>query len=156
MIAGVHAAHLPVTHPGRLENAHRELLRTVECSRQTWKLIGQESDDSHEWIPNTEQTGVTGVRITGEMIDAWMAFLDEFEAILAGEKLVSHWRIKDGRGINLRRVFLEPRPFDLIFWIQGSAVFPYLEEGECSTRETWRRITRTFQGNFIGFAVWVN
>lgn len=156
LIAGVHAMHLQVTDPERLKSAHRELLQTVQCSRLTWGYIEKETDDQNEWIPGTQQTGVTGAQINREMIDGWTAFLDEFEAVLEGDKLVPHWRILDGRGINLKRVFHEPRPFDLIYWLQGSAVFPYLEAGELSTQETWRRITSTFRGNFIGFAIWVN
>jgi hypothetical protein len=90
------------------------------------------------------------------MIDGWKEFLDEFESILNGNKLVPHWRFKDGRGINIKRVFHDPQPFDLVLWLQGSAAIPYLEEGNLSSRETWTRITRVFQGNFIGFAIWVN
>ena len=147
---------LPVTGPERLKSAHGELLETVHCSRLTWGLIAEESDDQNEWIPNPLQTGVTGVQISDEMIDSWGEFLDEFEAILTGEKLVPHWRIGGDQGINLKRVFYDPRPFDPIFWMQGSAVIPYLEVGEVSSRETWSAITRTFRGNFIGFAIWVN
>ena len=156
LIAGVHAMGLPVTGPERLKSAHGELLETVHCSRLTWGLIAEESDDQNEWIPNPLQTGVTGVQISDEMIDSWGEFLDEFEAILTGEKLVPHWRIGGDQGINLKRVFYDPRPFDPIFWMQGSAVIPYLEVGEVSSRETWSAITRTFRGNFIGFAIWVN
>src|SRR5947208_7893227 len=37
-----------------------------------------------------------------------------------------------GRGSNVRRVFIEPRTFDLVLWVQGSAAAPNLEAGEIS------------------------
>ena len=66
------------------------------------------------------------------------------------------WRTDDGRGINLRRVFTEPRAFDLVLWVQGTAAHPYLEKGPLSTPEVWARFNRLFQGEFIGFALWFN
>jgi hypothetical protein len=80
----------------------------------------------------------------------------EAAAILAGRRLVPHWRLAPGHGINLRRVFLEPRPFDVVGWAQGAAAVPYVDKGECSSFETWRRLQRVFRGNFIGFAIWFN
>ena len=84
------------------------------------------------------------------------AICDGADAILKGEKLVPHWRVHDGRGINLRRVFTEPTRFDLVLWIQGSATKPYLERGTLTKPAFWRRMQRTFRGNFLGFAIWFN
>jgi hypothetical protein len=39
----------------------------------------------------------------------WLEFLDEAKALLKGEKLIPFWRKGEERGINLRRVFTEPR-----------------------------------------------
>ena len=75
---------------------------------------------------------------------------------MAGRKLLGHWRVSDGRGINLSRVFTEPRDFDLVLWIQGSAAAPYLEQGDVSRREVWNRLQNVFRGEFIGFAIWFN
>ena len=121
------------------------------------KAIQAETDDDAEWLPNSKQAGVIpGVRVTQAMIDGWHEFLDELEAILQGEKLVPYWRVHDGRGINLKRVFTEPKTLDLVLWVQGTAAAPYLEEGELTQAETWTRLNRLFQGQFIGFAVWFN
>ena len=60
------------------------------------------------------------------------------------------------RGINFRRIFTEPREFDLVLWAQGTAAAPYLEEGELTPPETWQRINRIFRGEFIGFVIWFN
>ena len=61
-----------------------------------------------------------------------------------------------GRGINIRKVFTEPREFDLVLWVQGSGASPYLERGPMTKPEFWRRLMGTFRGNFIGFAIWFN
>ena len=62
--------------------------------------------------PAPGQTGMLGggIDIDDTVLQGWNAFLDELGAILKGEKLVAHWRFR--QGINLRRMFLEPRTFD--------------------------------------------
>ena len=60
------------------------------------------------------------------------------------------------KGINLRRIFLEPTTFDVVLLIQGSAAIPYLEDGVMTTGETWQRIDGLLAGNFIGYALWFN
>ena len=57
-----------------------------------WKFILAETDDDHEWIPNPKQTGVVGVKVTQEMVDAWLETLDEAEQVLQGKKLIPFWR----------------------------------------------------------------
>jgi hypothetical protein len=94
------------------------------------------------------------MQITQEQIDAWLLFLDELDALLKGEKLLPHWRFE--QGINIRRLFLEPRTFDLVLLVQGSAALPYLEDGELTTADTWRRIVSVFGGDFFRYAVWLN
>jgi hypothetical protein len=70
--------------------------------------------------------------------------------------LLPFWRGKEIRGINLQRVFLEPREFDVVLWAQGSATVPYLEEGIRTSPEDWARFQRVFRGEFLGFAFWFN
>ena len=92
--------------------------------------------------------------VTQGRVDGWLLFLDEFEALLQGRKVLPHWRLD--KGINLRRVFLEPTTFDAILWVQGSAAIPYLEDGEPSTDETWEKIFDLFRGDFFSYAIWFN
>ena len=115
-----------------------------------------ETDDDHEWIPNPRQKGVLGVPVRQEMIDGWMRFLDESEDLLAGKKLVPFWRGAETRGVNLRKVFTDPRPFDSVLWIQGIGATPYLEDGPMTNPEVWGRLQRVFGGEFFGFAIWFN
>jgi hypothetical protein len=129
----------------------------IELSRESWKAIQAETDDDHEWIPSDKQTGVIpGVRITAEMITGWHDFLNEAEKLLLGTKLIPHWRFNAEHGINLRRVFEQPREFDVIRWAHGAAAVPYTEEGPVATSQTWWRLEQLFRGQFIGFVFWFN
>ena len=158
MIAVIHLIRLPVSEPQRMSAVLAHLKAMLALSRESWKFYLAETDNDHEWIPNPKQTGVIpGVTVTEEMVKGWtITFLDEAEEILAGRKLIPFWRDAGGRGINLRRVFVEPREFDLVLWVQGTAAAPYLEAGELTTPEVWRRLERIFRGEFIGFAIWFN
>jgi hypothetical protein len=107
-------------------------------------------------FPTPHQTGVLGVPVRAEMIESWLKFADEMEAILAGKRLIPLWRGTEARGINLRRVFTEPRTLDLVLWVQGTAATSYLEKGELTGPEVWHQLMRVFGGELIGFAVWFN
>jgi len=157
LIAAIHEMRFEVIEPERCRTALGHLEQVIRLSRDSWTAIEAETDDDHEWIPNAKQQGaIPGMQVSGEMIAGWREFLDEAEAILAGRRLVRHWRLAPGRGIDLRRVFLEPRTMDLVRWVQGAAAVPYVAEGECSDPEFWWRLQRLFRGQFLGFAIWFN
>jgi hypothetical protein len=153
-VAAIHLAHFEPADPRRLSLAREHLLAMIEQSRLCWKHALAETDDDREWIPNAKQTSLTPLTVNDERIAAWKRFLDEADAVLQGDKLLPHWRVKDGRGINLKRVFEEPRTFDLVLWVHGAAAVPYLEDGELVTAETARSLNAAFQGRFLAFAVW--
>jgi hypothetical protein len=156
-IAFVHLLNFPLKDASRTKSALDHLQSMTRLSRDMWKLVMAETDKGSEWIPNPKQTSVVpGGAVTEEMTKDWIVFLDELDAILAGKKLIPFWRTSDERGLNLRKVLAEPRPFDLVLWVQGSAAAPYLEKGPITSPEVWQRLQRTFQGNFIGFAIWFN
>ncbi len=152
LIALIHLLRLPMSEPRRMSAALDHLRAMLALSRESWRFYMAEDDDDHEWIPNPKQAGVIpGVKITEEMVKGWtLTFLDEADDLLAGRKLVPFWRGSDGRGVNLHRVFIEPRAFDLVLWVQGTAAVPYLEQGELSTPGVWRRLQRIFRGEFLG------
>jgi hypothetical protein len=156
-IAFIHLVHFPVQEPARLKSALAHLEAMISLSHESWKFIVAETDDDHEWVPNTKQHSVMpNGAVSLEMIKGWLEFLDEANAILKGEKLIPFWRLGAESGINLKRVFTEPRTFDLVLWAQGTAAVPYLEKGVCTSAETWSRFQRIFRGEFIGFALWFN
>ncbi|MBX3436430.1 MAG: hypothetical protein KF861_02995 [Planctomycetaceae bacterium] len=174
LIAAIHLLNFPLKDADKLRSAHQHLLAMIVQSRHCWERALAETDDDREWIPNPQQTSVIGLRVAREQIDGWHAVLDEFGAVLEGKKLIPFWRkygglplfgfqlgpvdvIPDiGTGINAKRFFTEPRDLDLILFLTGTGAVPYLEEGPLSTPETWQRITRVFQGEFFGFAIWFN
>jgi hypothetical protein len=156
-IAGIHLASFPLREPDKMQAAHKHLAQVIRLSRESWKAIQAETDDDHEWVPNSKQASVIpNVRVSAEMIKGWHEFLDEAEMLLAGKKLVPHWRFNPEYGVNLRKVFQEPREFDLVLWAHGAAALPYTEKGQVTTPATWSRLERMFGGQFIGFAFWFN
>jgi hypothetical protein len=156
-IAFVHLANFPIRHPELLTKARDHLLAMIESSRKSWTLIEAETDNNHEWIPGPNQTSVVeGVSINNERVAAWRSFLREADDVLNGKKLIPFWRGSSGQGVNLMKVFTDPKDFDLVLWVQGSGAVPYLGKGQITSPETWREFQRAFEGNFIGMAVWIN
>ncbi|HEY9713442.1 MAG TPA: hypothetical protein V6C72_08220 [Chroococcales cyanobacterium] len=157
MVALIHLIHCNVVEPNRMASALRHLEAVVAQSKESWKWIMAETDDDHEWLPNPRQTGVIpNVRVTEEMVSAWLSMMDQAGDILAGKLLLPYWRGDRQRGINLRRVFLEPQTFDLVLWVQGTAAVPYLEYGRITSVDSWTRLPRVFGQHFPGFALWFN
>lgn len=159
LIALVHLIRCDVIEPKRMASALDHLQAVIDQSRETWKWIMAEEDDDHEWLPNPRQTGVIpNARVTEQMVLAWSGIMTESEKILSGELLIPFWRGSDSdhRGINLRKVFLQPQRFDLVLWVQGSAAAPYLEEGKLTRGQTWRDLRGEFGNHFPGFALWFN
>lgn len=156
-IAFIHLLNFPVRDPDLLKSARQKLLTTIACSEQSWRAILAETDDDAEWIPNpNQQTVVPGIRVEREVIDAWLAFVADGRDVLEGRRLVPFWRGTGGRGVNLKRVFNEPQPFDLVLWVQGTAAAPYLEQGPLANANTLRQLERLLGGQLFLFAVWVN
>jgi hypothetical protein len=156
VIAFIHLVRLSVREPARLKRALEHFQQMLALSKESWKFILAETDDDHEWIPSPKQKGVLGIPISQEMVDSWLEFVEEAEALFAGKRLVPFWRGTERRGVNLRRAFLEPRPLDLVLWVQGTAATPYLEKGTLTKLAVWNRLQRVFSGEFVGFAIWFN
>lgn len=153
-ILALHLMHFEPIEPKRMHSAREHLLTMIGESRKCWEHALAETDDDREWIPNANQTSLTPLTVTPEIIDGWKKFLDEAEAVLEGKKLIPHWRIKGDRGIDLKQVFEEPRMFDLVMWAHGVAALPYVKEGEVVTQQTAETFSRIFQGRFVVFAIW--
>lgn len=154
LIAAIHLMRLEPVEPQRMHSARQHLLEMIAQSRLCWEHAIAETDDDREWIPNAQQTSLTPLDVTEERIEGWRLFLTEAEKVLNGERLLPHWRVIDGRGINLKTVFEEPRTFDLVMWVHGAAAIPYLEEGELISDKTAGDLGRIFQGRFVAFAIW--
>jgi hypothetical protein len=155
-LAFIHEIRWPVAEAARLQNAHAHLKQVIALNRQTWKAILDRTDDDRAWIPGPQQKHgvIASMPVTQEQLDAWLNALDEFDAALDGKKLLPHWRF--AQGVNLRKVFFEPRPFDLVLWVTGQAAAPYLEGGPILSAAQWANWQRIFNGNFPGYAFWFN
>lgn len=164
VIAAIHLCNWEVVEPERMRSAHAHLVEMVALSRLSWKLILAETDDDHEWIPNPRQKSQLGWAVTQEMVEGWIQVQDEAERILNGERLIPFWRPfrrefpRGGRGlgINLHKVFHEPRRWDLVLWVHGIGAAPFLEEGALTDINFWSEMDRTFGRNLLGFSLWFN
>lgn len=156
LLALLHNLNWPLVDAPRLQAAHAHLKQVTALSRLTWKAILAETDDDHEWIPGPQQKNgvLAGMPVSQEQVSEWLAALDDFDAVLDGKLLIPYWRF--AQGINLRKVFFEPRPFDLVMWFTGHAAAPYAEAGPVMSQEVWRKRQEIFGGNFPGYAVWFN
>jgi hypothetical protein len=155
-VSMIHMLRFPLIEPERMEAALMHIEQTMALSREMWERVLAETDNDREWIPSPKQKGAINVPVTQDIVDNWLVALDEAEQIVQGKKLLPFWRGKASRGINLRRVFTEPRQLDIVLWIQGTAASPYLEEGDLSQPDTWQQVNRAFGGQFLGFGIWFN
>ena len=162
LIAYLHVMRFPLKEPERMKSSLQHLESAVAMSREMWTFYLQETDDDHEWIPNPKQTGVLQRQVTESMIATWKEVLDEGDLVLKGERLLPFWRGTPAktRGINLRRVFTEPKPLDPFLWLQGTAATPYLENGVISRfadPQFGANLEKIFgPQQFWGFALWFN
>ena len=156
LIAAIHELRLEVTDSDGLKKAVTEFRSAIVCSKICWKRIQAETDDDQEWLPNPKQTGPRGSKVTQEEIDGWMTILAEVDSILTGKKLLPHWRIINGMGINVAKLVQSPPKFDLVLLIQGSALAPYIEGGDVSSLAHWRTLITPFGPGFANFALWSN
>jgi hypothetical protein len=155
-VALVHEIRWPVAEAARLQSAHAHLKQVIALSRQTWKAILARTDDDRVWVPGPQQKHgvIAGMPVSQEQVDGWLKALDDFDALLDGTKLLPHWRFNEG--VNFRKVFFDPRPFDLTLWVTGYAAAPYLEAGPVLSRADWAEWQRIFHNSFLGYAFWFN
>lgn len=157
LIAFIHLFNWPVVDPDRMGRVRTHLLSMIDLSRENWRRIQSETDNKREWVPKpATQSGIFNqMRVTEDRVAGWNRFLDELEAILDGEKLIPHWRFLN-RGVNIRKLFEEPRTFDPVLMAQGSAVLPYLDEGELASADTFWQIDQLFDGGLLRYFIWFN
>jgi hypothetical protein len=155
VIALIHLMNWPVVDATRLSDVRTRLKDMAALSPKSWAAARKETDNDLEWLPNAKQTGgITKATITDEQINAWIIAMNEFGKVLDGNELLPHWRFD--KGINVKRFFEESKRFDLVLLITGTDAVNYLEDGPVSTSTRWNDMMRTFQGNFLGYALWFN
>ncbi len=142
--------------PARLISARDHFLAMVADNRVFWTRVALETDNANEWLPNATQTSALGLTLPPETGEVWLGVLTEMEMMLKGELLVPYWRIEAGAGVNIARLFTEPRPFDIAGWIQGVAAVPYLESGPLMSGQAWNRFERLMSGNAMMLTLFLN
>jgi hypothetical protein len=156
IVAFIHRFDWPVVDRDRMANSRNHLLKMIDLSRENWRRVLNESDDKYEWLPSPAQTPrFVRFRVDQEIVDGWHGFLETMEDVLEGRKLIAHWRFTD-KGINVRRMFEDPRTFDPVMIAQGAAVIPYLEEGERVSGQTALTLLDVFERGFFAYFVWFN
>ncbi|MCZ8153148.1 MAG: hypothetical protein O9292_12285 [Rhodobacteraceae bacterium] len=140
----------------RLTAARDHFLSMVAANRAFWAAVEGETDNDAEWLPNARQTSALGLTLPPETGATWLAVLADGEALLKGEKLIPYWRLGDGAGVNLGRIFTDPAPIDVKDWIQGAGALPYMEQGATVSAESWSRFQGMMGGDAMLMAVWLN
>lgn len=157
LVAFVHLLHWPVVDAPRLITARQHFLDMIRLSRENWALILAETDDNHEWVPNPKQRGpFPDLRVTDETVAGWMDFLDQAEGVLEGRYLIPHWRFPPDQGLNIRRMFEEPRTLDPMLLITGSGAIPYIETGTMAPGSTLDTGMAMLEGGPLAYFFWFN
>jgi hypothetical protein len=140
----------------RTQAARTHMLAMVSENRNFWQRVGMETDQAREWIPNDAQTSGMPIDFPGGTGTAWLAVLDDLEALLEGELLAPHWRLGTRgatHGINIKTVLDSPQSFDLLGLIQGAGILYAVEEGPLISDANWRSFQNLVgrQGGFFPF-----
>ncbi|SDR39080.1 hypothetical protein [Pseudovibrio sp. Tun.PSC04-5.I4] len=151
----IHSINWQVENPDRLKATHQNLLKVMQLNYETWELVGKETDDDNEWLPNPNQTSpFQSLAVTQETIDAWLKAVSATEQVLNGELLVPSMVFEDG--INMKKFFETAPSFDLVLFITGPNSVDYVEDGPVWEGNFLRTITRPMGRNFGSFAAWFN
>jgi hypothetical protein len=137
-------------------DAHAHFLAMIRENRRFWAAVALEQDNDREWVPNDRQVSGLGILTPPELGARWQAVLADAEKLLTGEVLIPHWRFGAEAGINLKKLFENPPPIDLVTFIQGEGLLPYAEKGPRMTMDAWRDFERLVSGDALLFAVFLN
>jgi hypothetical protein len=157
LIAFIHLLNWPVVEPARLLTARQHFLTMIALSRDSWAAIRAETDDDVEWIPGPHQTSPFAQMVVNEeIVGGWMSFLDQAEGVLEGRLLIPHWRFDRSQGLNLRRMFEEPRTLDAVLLIAGPGAIPYMETGPLAPDSTMDTGMSLLGGGMLAYFLWFN
>ena len=156
-IAAIHLASFPLKEPKRMKAAHEHFAEVIRLSRESWKAIDAETDDDHEWVPNSKQQSVIpNVRVSAEMIAGWHEFLDEAESLLVGGPSSRIGGLRPNTGSISNASFRNRASLTWCFGLMVPPPCPMPEKGQVTSTETWQRVDDLSGGQFVGFALWFN
>ena len=131
----------------RSRAAHAHFQDMIADNRVFWNRVALEADNEAEWIPNKTQTSALPIDFPPDTGGAWLSVLAELEGVLRGDVLIPHWTLGDGAGINLAKLFQDPPPVDIVGFIQGGALVPYMERGRLVSFTALQRFEQMMMGN---------
>ncbi len=140
----------------RMGSAQSHLLAMVTDNRRFWSEVVLETDNADEWLPSDTQKSSLGIELPPGTGPMWLGVLSDIEALVKGDKLVPYWRINGPAGVNVGRMFTDPRPIDLAAWIQGEAAVPYLETGDLISMQNWGAFEQMMSGQAMLFTLFLN
>ncbi|MCE5973967.1 hypothetical protein LZA78_10775 [Sinirhodobacter sp. WL0062] len=143
--------------------ARDHYLSMVSENRRFWALVAQETDNDREWIPNDGQVSATGLPFPKGIGTSWLAVLEDTEGLLTGRLAAPYPKdiffgrpTADTPGLDISKLFTEPRPVDLVGWIQGWAALPYLSDAPQVTAQNMGRFEQLVSGDAPLFMVFLN
>ncbi|SMQ69983.1 hypothetical protein SAMN06295905_1714 [Devosia lucknowensis] len=155
LVAALHTANFPVIDQTRLAGVRERLLAITSLSRKNWEMILAETDDNRELVPAPSQTSIIpGQSVTQEIVDAWLATLDQVDLILEGELLLPHWRFT--KGFDLKAYFDTATKTDIVMLFTGHDALPYLADGPIADAESFSELNRVMGDDWPFFALWFN
>ncbi len=136
--------------------ARTDWLAMIADNRTFWRRVAVETDNANEWIPNDRQTTALGFTLPPDTGTVWQGVLSDAEALLTGTRLAPYVWLGDDAGVNVSRLFTDPRPIDVAAWIQGLGALPYLEKGTLVSPENLMIFADMMQGEVLLYMVMLN
>jgi hypothetical protein len=143
--------------PRRLARFQLHVIAICELNRETWRFIRAETDNDFEWLPSAKQRGVLGLPIRDEMVDSWLAALDDIEQVFRGKLAFPMVRDELGNKLNLAAILDEP-PMS-IKWREAWKRFPenYIStQPECCLDRLFRAWGMFSRPEMSGYMFWFN
>jgi hypothetical protein len=140
----------------RAAAAHTAYLAMIAENRSFWRRAEAETDNDREWIPNARQSAALGFTLPPETSTLWQGVLADAEALLKGERLAPYFWLGEGSGVNMGRLFTDPRPIDMAMWIQGLGALPYVEKGQRVSPDNFMIFTQMMQGDAMLYMILLN
>ena len=140
----------------RTRAAHAHLLNMIAENKTFWAGIEAETDNVKEWIPNASQTAALGFEMPPAAGMAWQVILTDVESLLNGDLLIPYWRLGAMGGVNMQKLFIDPPVFDIVTWIQGHGLLPYLERGPVISTDSIEQFEDLTGGDIMLFSFLFN
>ena len=149
----IHTFNWPIVDRGKFQKIRIDLLTVLKLNRETWKMVAQETDDDHEWLPNAQQTSpFAKLPVTQPLIDQWRLYNSELEKVLEGQLLVPHRALLGG--INLKSFFENAQKLDLVLFLTGPDAIQYVGDGPEWDAAKTKLNSKLLSRNFGSYLAW--